>query len=341
MAVLADRCINPNCRELIRYEEGTQEIRCPWCDHAFLSREFEGEQRKIVEALMAGKQARDALAMERREKEALQALLNKSQQAWIDYADVRQHVKEQLRKIEKNTVDIKSDTKELLAGQKDILREVKENRRVNEAENQQLSDEYERGRRRDAEEREQLRQEFARQREQDAKEREKLQREIKALRSEVNRESVKEIAYVPSETPKCEIQQVVASGQVRAEEKSKAREPREIVFYGLIVTAGILFVVNGVLTEKMIEYQQYALLSISWLLFTAVLCPIVMAIPEKKVWRILAYVLCGFWIFFFSIQAYSDLLPCDADIVLRLASAVGTAILLLIGCNKLANWMNE
>lgn len=186
MAVLADRCINPNCRELIRYEEGTQEILCPWCDHAFLAREFEGEQKKIVEALMAGKQARDALSMERKEKEALQVLLNKSQQAWIDYADVQKHVKEQLRKIEKNTVDIKGDTEELLAGQSEVLREVRESRRVGQESIQQMRDNIEQAQRQDEEAREKMRREFARQHKRDVEEKRHLQNQVDALEKKVN-----------------------------------------------------------------------------------------------------------------------------------------------------------
>ena len=126
MAILTDRCINPDCRELISYQEGTPEIRCPWCNHAFLAREFKCEQQKINKALAAGRKARAALALERKEKQALQTLLNKSQQTWIDYTEIHKLVETQLKKINQNTISIKGDTEQLLSGQKEILQAIRE-----------------------------------------------------------------------------------------------------------------------------------------------------------------------------------------------------------------------
>ncbi len=120
MQSIVDRCINPNCRGLISYEEGTQEIRCPWCEHAFGVREFEGEYKKIVAAMAAGKQAKAALDLTVKEKEALQALLNKSQQAWVDNAEIQRYIAAQLEGITAETTAIKKDTGKLLGGQTQI-----------------------------------------------------------------------------------------------------------------------------------------------------------------------------------------------------------------------------
>lgn len=120
MQSVVDRCINPNCRGLISYVEGAQEIRCPWCEHAFLVREFEGEYKKIVAAMAAGKQAKAALDLTVKEKEALQALLNKSQQAWVDNVEIQRYIAAQLEGIKAETTAIKKDTGELLGGQTQI-----------------------------------------------------------------------------------------------------------------------------------------------------------------------------------------------------------------------------
>ena len=129
MGILTDRCVNPNCRELIRYEEGTQEIRCPWCDYAFMAHEFEGEFKKVVEAINAGKQAQLALALEQKEKEALQVKLNESHQKWIAFSDVQKQVEEQLQQID-SKLDHHANT--LAEGHDEIISAMKKNQRENQ-----------------------------------------------------------------------------------------------------------------------------------------------------------------------------------------------------------------
>lgn len=177
MREIVDRCINPVCQGLIRYKEGTQEIKCPWCDHAFLTCEFKGEQEKILAAYMEHKKDREALELTRRERDALQALLNESQQTWIDSAKIQEHIRTQLGSIQSNT-------EELLDGQKKIIDEVLETRRAGQSDSQQLLEQ------------------MARDRQQDAQERARMQYELEKLKEKVSKRPDTVPVYVPQ--PKSE-----------------------------------------------------------------------------------------------------------------------------------------
>lgn len=130
--IKADYCIIPSCRGIIKYEDGTASIQCPWCNHAFLTREFKNEQQKVFEEILSGKQAKAALELTVKEKEALQELLNKSQKVWIANTEIQQYIKDKLDVIHddviavhEDTTIIKGDTKQLLqsmADKRDLAR---------------------------------------------------------------------------------------------------------------------------------------------------------------------------------------------------------------------------